>query len=141
MTPYQAILAAADHIETQPKAYDFGTYSYPACGTPGCALGWVAAIAQLPMDKGHYGCWDMLSITQFLGEDEDYFTERRFYMRMDRLAPETGEDEVGDTVMIWTHEAGACAAALRKYAQQYHAPEQQPLESRIERAEEAVTND
>lgn len=141
MTPYQAILAAADHIETQPKAYDFGTYSYPACGTPGCALGWVAAIAKLPMDNRHYGCWNMRPITEFLGEDEDNFTEQRFYMRMDKLAPATREDVEGETVMVWTQEAGACAAALRQYAQKYHAPEQQPLESRSERTEEAVTND
>lgn len=139
MTPYQAILAAADHIETQPKAYNFGTYSYPDCGTPGCALGWIAAIAQLPMD-GRYACWDMRLITKFFGEDEDNFTEARFYTRMDKLAPEIREYE-GDTVMVWTQEAGACAAALRQYAQKYHAPEQQSLESRVERAEEVVTND
>lgn len=42
----QAILAAADHIEANPKLFKFSETNIPQeCRTPGCALGWIGHFA------------------------------------------------------------------------------------------------
>ena len=48
MNVREAILAAADHIETYPKKFSFASVEVPSrrsCGTPGCALGWIGHFA------------------------------------------------------------------------------------------------
>jgi hypothetical protein len=51
-----AFLRAADHIERNPKDYDFCNNEKPTCDTPGCLIGWVGVFAQVQArsDPGLY---------------------------------------------------------------------------------------
>jgi hypothetical protein len=93
-----AILKAADHIERNPREFDYwstNTPEAPGRGTPGCALGWVAC---------------------FMGEsigalDSSWNRAMRFYSEMDSLAHG------------WMSSAPLCAKGLRLYADKYHPAE------------------
>lgn len=100
-----AVLLAADHIEHFPSEFNFFSFEVPMerhCGTPGCALGWVA---------------------HFLGHRGDDWTglvgvgDTDFYERMDAF--EGHDAEVFGTWGKWSKSAPACAAALRRYADEY----------------------
>jgi hypothetical protein len=102
MNVYEAILKAADHIETNPKLFNYSENRIPDCGTPGCALGWI----------GH-----------FLGLKGDYETVLQ-QMGLHHLTEFSADrmDVVGGVMSFWRHNAQACAKTLRLYAQEYHAP-------------------
>jgi len=101
----EAILEAADSIEQYPELFYFGSIANPDfdCGTPGCALGWIAF---------HCGITKGIAIDRFsevttllgFGPDND----DQFYDRMT------------DIHCNWRNDAPDCASALRKYADKYH---------------------
>lgn len=104
MGAYNAIMKAADHIESNPKSFEFCSINMPTlCGTPGCALGWVGFFAGNRRP-------DMCDVAEkVLGlsiEDGD----QEFYDRMDGL------------VNRWRTNPMRCAKGLRLYAEKYHAP-------------------
>jgi hypothetical protein len=122
MRTFAAILRAADHIERNPRLFDFGRTRVPhSCRTRGCALGWIGFFAgrtKLPLrtlfgfSLPHRG---IAIVTTEGGSDPLIpITACEFYRRMDALvAPDD-----------WRREASACAAGLRLYAMRYHRPEQ-----------------
>lgn len=120
MNVYQAIMQAADRIESRPDRFDFDSCGIPSvgnCGTIGCALGWIGACAGLPLTgdisavAGHrYPPEKDGSVERSLLQVEQI----AFYWRMDDI-------EYG-----WAKSAHKCAKALRLYAQKYHAPESRP---------------
>jgi hypothetical protein len=126
MTLREAMFAAADHIETHPKEFDFNAIGVPdGCGTPGCALGWIAHFMGYPPSTLGFGFvgdqMDLPSeplIAGFEIGDENHYTCRTFafYNRMDRVADETPSYQ-------WAFEAGACARTLRRYADRWHPAE------------------
>lgn len=141
MTPYQAVMAAADHIETNPKEFDFSTYTQPKapnCGTPGCALGWIATFGKVPSENffptSAVGCWDRLELSRFMRDSE--FDERSFYKRMNALAPALKNnnryEHCWQAQFVWTQDPKVCADTLRKYAQKYLAPVEQPVATESE---------
>ena len=99
----KAILKAADSIEQNPKLFDFYSIKRPdsGCGTPGCAIGWVAF---------HLG---------FLAKEWPLEMERIFKS----LGVPSSEEFYGHMFILneeWSASADACAAALRLYADKYH---------------------
>lgn len=108
ITIRDAILKAADHIEQNPKDFNFGTVTVPhTCGSPGCALGWIHHFAGI---KGH-----MTAIGEELIEatllDPMLEHDCDFYDRMDEVAKADS----------WRYRPAECASALRTYAEKYHA--------------------
>jgi hypothetical protein len=104
-----AILKAADHIERNPKQFDYASVwqpDAPNCGTPGCALGWIASFAKYKSSNKTFGCVarDLLGLLDDYGDGGD----DAFYKRMG------GIDE------DWNRNARICAATLREYADKYH---------------------
>lgn len=118
---YQAILQAADHIESHPNDFDFGTVEIPhSCGSPGCALGWIGHFAKVRrQDEDGIRLvartdWDDPRLPCLLNlKQED------FYSRMAELAdPDKVDTE-------WMHDAADCAKRLRLYAEKFHGQEKQ----------------
>lgn len=114
MTPRQALLLTADFIEQHPQKFDFNQVeqpSGPSCGTPGCALGWLAALAGLQANT--YGSFDSAAIMAFMGIPRrsgggyDAF----FYDKMNRIDKD------------WDANASRCARAMRLFADQYYPVE------------------
>lgn len=111
-----AILAAADHIEANPKQFSFMSIEQPSrphCGTPGCALGWIGAFGgyRSMIFQGHRASLPALG----LPESSD--GAHMFYARMDSLKGR----------LSWQSDAADCAVTLRRYADKYHpATEQKP---------------
>ena len=111
----QAILRAADSIEQNPRLFNFMTSSKPDpnCGTPGCVLGWIGfhlgiiAINMPTPTAQALGCpKETLPISNDLVAYEDW----GFYRRMTEISGNS----------LWRYSPGACASALRKYADKYH---------------------
>jgi hypothetical protein len=128
MTPYQAVMAAADHIETNPAQFDFLTYSLPTgthCGTPGCALGWIAFFGLV--EGADAGTWSRERLREF----HPLLDERSFYARMNAIAPAKRFNEkcphFNAGQYVWTQDPQLCAETLRKYAQTHLAPAKQPV--------------
>jgi hypothetical protein len=104
-----AVLLAADHIEQFPGEFDFMSLDVPRakhCGTPGCALGWIAHfLGQRDEDGAWFG---------IVGVDDQEFYERLdAFEGRDHKSGECGE--WGD----WSRSAAACATALRRYADEH----------------------
>lgn len=105
-----AILKAADHIERNPKLFDFCATWVPDdtdCGTPGCALGWIGHFANIQRGCS-YGA-EIYVAPALVEADEMFSSASAFYSRMDAVAGATA----------WRWNAEACAAALRLYADKY----------------------
>lgn len=94
----EAILAAADHIERNPDDFDFDSVSVPTrCGSPGCAIGWVA----------HFARCDWGDVAELMGLRRG--DDTLLYTRLSILAGAT-----------WYQHAAVCAKGLRAYADKYH---------------------
>jgi hypothetical protein len=102
-----AILKAADHIESHPEEFDFHSVDRPGCGTPGCALGWIGVFGEVTKPAGR----------SWLGAVSDYIAVDSvvFYQRMSELDG------------YWTVFHDSCARALRAYADKYHPAESRSL--------------
>jgi len=117
MNAYQAILKAADHIQTHPQLFDFERTRIPGnCRTPGCALGWIGFFAgrtqaRIRVIFGLSFLHRGIAIVTLDGESDPVLpvTAREFYERMDEL-----------TVGNWRKDASVCANVLRSYAERYH---------------------
>lgn len=110
MNIYDAIMKAADRIETHPKSFDFYSCDMPhPCGTPGCAIGWIAYYAGAK------------SMAYFVSTQ---FPDGHFYVAMDSLVGESPRDQVGERVTWgpWTKDAKLCALGMRLFAEKHHAP-------------------
>jgi len=96
---------AANAIESQPHLFDWSSCDVAGCGTPGCALGWIAAFR-----VGHHegGAWS--------GESTVGVRSSEFYDRMRSVCPTDDENE-------WKRDAAICAHTLRLYAEKYHGHE------------------
>lgn len=122
MNIYQAINAAADQIEQNPKTFNFGIVLYPNdCSSPGCALGWIGyfcgfrgSINKDSYDRfGRYE-WDVLRTGRLLGLDHQFHGTHPFYARMDKISDKRFKDS-------WRGSAIECARCLREYARLYHS--------------------
>ncbi len=110
----EAILKAADHIERNPRMFNFDEVVVPGnCGTPGCALGWIGHFSGVrPTDLQIWAFVNRDVCKPILG-----MPAGTFYDRMDELHGQT----------TWRHSAAECAFALRLYADKYHPAEVQPI--------------
>lgn len=104
MNIYNAIMAAADSIELRPALFDFGRIKIPACGTPGCAVGWIGHYLGLPTGEGIH------LVEKAIGDIGI------FYNRMASIHQTTADSG------WWRDSAEICANNLRAYAAKYHAP-------------------
>jgi hypothetical protein len=104
MNIYDAIMAAADHIEAHPKLFDYQETTVPGCGSKGCAVGWIAYFQRVKQ------AFDLDELCQS-AIGVRYWND--FVPRMDSL--EKRED-------YWRVNAASCARTLRAYAGKYHAP-------------------
>lgn len=103
-------MQAADHIERNPTEFDFFSVEMPKCGTPACALGWVA----------HFlGITDELEtlFERFRFLDKDC----HFYEGMDELMGEAprGKHDKKEHWGPWKDDATLCARGMRLYAEKY----------------------
>lgn len=132
ITAHQAFMLAADHIEGNPKEFNFASRRQPSaldCGTPGCALGWIGYFMHtdpkpVVIDDRLYSYFDYNQIGERCGfvraswvgltRPEDF--EEVFYGRMDELHANRGG-------LDWRESAQVCADMLRKYAETYHPVE------------------
>lgn len=109
-----AILKAADHIEQNPLKFDFWASDIPTgCGTPGCALGWIAHFSGAQTTCAHDSRWAApvhVFCEDFLG-----------------LHPEEFYEKIEDLSSEWRSDASACATGLRAYADKYHPAESRAL--------------
>lgn len=115
------ILWAADMIERHPEAYswssvDVPNHEAPECGSPGCALGWIAA----HQEGREVGEPFTLVRRGYVRESASPVGVHslEFYGRMGAIEPR------------WKVDAKACAAALRRYADHYH-PESDAIPSGV----------
>lgn len=116
---YTAIMQAADHIERNPKEFNWWSTvcpEHPGCGTPGCALGWIGTFAGMSAD----GMGLRETATLLIGSEEPM----EFYCRMD----ESCEEGVNG----WTDNPRICAKTLRRYAERFHQREQLQLRTDAE---------
>ena len=109
----EAILKAADSIEMNPELFNFSSTVLPSrdCGTPGCALGWIATYSDgaCLTSCGRGWLYDrVLDINDSL-----------FYNRMSAIS------------FYWITSAEECAKALRAYADKYHPAKQPAKKSAI----------
>ena len=97
-----AILKAADSIEQNPNLFNFSSILMPDsdCGTPGCALGWIA----------YHRKGDAIFGSTWIAHNAIGIVDGKFYKRMINLYD--GHE--------WKYSADECAATLRKYADKYH---------------------
>lgn len=115
---YDAILKAADYIETHPTRFNMDAIRVPdsatppGCGTPGCALGWISHF--YGVESRSYGYMENIKDPLGIVSDTD------FYTRMKRVSKSRGAGWCG--YGLWTVNAKKCAQALRLYAAKYHAP-------------------
>ncbi len=102
---YYPIMKAADSIEEFPELFRYSTdfIPDPGCGTPGCAIGWIAA---------HKPGYTGNSIGGWTGEGVLGMPSGEFYERMTELGG-----------YGWRSFSGKCAETLRLYAEKYHADE------------------
>jgi hypothetical protein len=113
MKIYNAIMRAADHIDRNPGDFQFTQGIVPhACGTPGCALGWVGHFLGTRQDTYH-GVAEVdleLHTERWYGHVGPTFA---FYNRMEKIS---GGRK-------WMDRAEECARCLRLYAEKYHGHE------------------
>ena len=98
-----AILAAADHIERNPKDYDFMRWAVPDGNCKACMLGWI----------GHFlGMVGAVNneVKRAISPDNDWDA---FYCRV--------RDALGSS--RFQSDASEAAKALRLYADKYHPAE------------------
>lgn len=96
----QAILRAADSIEAHPELFAFGSIENPNpdCGTPGCAIGWIAHHMGVEDWPAHE---DLIAYAMGL-------IPLRFYYRMEGI------------LEGWRDDATICSKALLLYADKCH---------------------
>jgi alpha-beta hydrolase superfamily lysophospholipase len=99
---YTAIMKAADHIERNPRLFDFDRIDIPKCGSPGCAIGWI----------GHFFGATHETLEGFAMKTLLPGGSGKFYVYMNELARTTN----------WIKSPKQCASTLRLYAAKYHAP-------------------
>lgn len=104
---YNAIMKAADTIERNPDLFNFMSTNAPKpeCGTPGCALGWIGF---------HAGYKSAVAPDTMAGVAKDLLGLDMSYQFYDRMYDLKGSKQ-------WKYSANNCAAALRLYADRYHA--------------------
>jgi hypothetical protein len=135
MNNYEACMAAADKVESQPHRYAFASRGIPSekyCGSTGCAIGWLAHFKRITG-----GSWEPEEANRIVG-----VSEAEFYERMDRLGFEQGHDLWGREWRDGTgDDAALCTAQLlRLYAEKYHANEKPaPIPPMPEMSVEDVT--
>ena len=107
MTVREAILKTADSIERHPRLFNFSSCvtANPDCGTPGCALGWLAFHLGVAGNNFTKVC-ELIGLTDSL----DNSNHGQFYSRMNAL----------DAGREWKVSAALCATTLRQYADKYH---------------------
>jgi hypothetical protein len=111
MNTHEAIVAAANLIEDNPRKFKFDRTTVPQSERQrGCAIGWIAYFAGCRKHWlwGRYETDDI--VERVLG-----VREGTFFRRLDKLHE------------FWCLEAPNCATALRAYAKKYHSPAVQPL--------------
>lgn len=159
VTNHEAIMLAANYIESHPQDYRFQTRRQPKgmnCGSPGCVLGWIAVFARTPArDDRRAEEFSVSALQEFLDDrprpTEAPHFESRFYDRMTALqwgSATAALFDAGYLLDTWHYNPQHCAETLRKYAhtyhpveeyaQTYHAPEQQPVAARAAVAEEVA---
>jgi len=94
---YEAIMKAANHIESNPNLFGFTVSTIPECGTPGCALGWIAFFSG--MKVGRCVLETAAEALGFPEKEFEYHMGHPFYERMDDLVGESR----------WTESAELCA--------------------------------
>jgi hypothetical protein len=105
-----AILKAADHIQTHPKDYDFQSNHKPGCGTPGCMFGWVGHflnVKSVPAAWNPDKIW-MDDVCKVLGHPCLWIA----LSSLDSSHPDYMRAQLGD--------AAAAVNVLRAYADKYH---------------------
>jgi plasmid stability protein len=117
---YNAIMKAAGWIESHPKQFDYVCTTVPDsvhCGSPGCAVGWIAYFRGVRDADGQMDaiCTEAMGV--------DYWGH--FVPRMDSLSS-------GMARSFWRNSPDECGRLLRLYAAKYHAPKHEgiPLEVR-----------
>lgn len=96
----EAILKAADHIERNPRDFNWRSVVVPKSrGFPGCAVGWIGHF----LGHEHSATGFRNAAIQVFNNDE-----RQFYSDMWKISDS------------WTGDAAECARALRIYADAHH---------------------
>jgi hypothetical protein len=109
----QAILKAADHIERNPRSFDFHRLTVPGgCGTPGCALGWIGYFGGVKSDCDGLQASN-IDVSRFIGLNGETGV---FYKRLGDVLKSSGRTDW----YSWSQRADYCAEALRIYADLYH---------------------
>ena len=101
-----AILKAADSIERYPQLFDFDSIYPPNadCGTPGCALGWIAY---------HLGIKDWIGAEDGRVYEELGIAKNCCFPRLDTVCDSSNPFD-------WKYSPELCAKTLRLYADKYH---------------------
>jgi hypothetical protein len=125
MNSYNALLAAADHIERFPEEFYFDAVNVPEavhCGSPGCAIGWTAFFAGVIQFTPQERLRLTVVCQHALGVSEDEFYKRMNYISTDEW----------HGVISWRTHAGECARCLRVYAERYLADQKPRLRTDAE---------
>jgi len=114
MNIYDAIMKAAEHIDLHPGLFNFMSPFSPSndCGTPGCALGWIAYFMG---DRNECVLKTAATALGFDLRKHPMHSGHPFYDRMQKL--QGSPKRYGDS---WRYSATECARILRLYAAKYH---------------------
>lgn len=113
---YDAIMKAADHIERNPKEFDFWNNFVPgSCGTPGCALGWIGYFLGIRQRSD-----SQYDVTRAIGTGPTEFYSRMTELVGSNLWKGIDKQYLG---VPRSEVAAACGRGLRLYAEKYHGEE------------------
>lgn len=109
----QALLAAADQIERDPRSYHYVSNRAPSCDTPACMLGWTGhflGVPALDFDDGSYGSYMYRTAARLGLASMDTFLDRCTVLQEERGRHRT---------QLWDFSEDA-VQVLRLYADRYH---------------------
>lgn len=106
MNIYDAMMKAADYIESNPNALNIYNIMIPLDKNgAGCALGWTGYFLGLT-DRVYNNVHPLLGV-------KDPNSSREYFERMNALQ--------GKEPGVWFHDSARCARTMRLYASKYHA--------------------
>ena len=118
----EAILKAADHVQTHQDMWCYSLSEVPECGSPGCALGWIGHFANIKGDAEDVAV--AMGLPKLHDQHGVGYHQWEFYDRVQQLVGEPGfTDRHRGPTFLHLATAAEAAHVMRLYADVYHPAE------------------